>query len=88
MFPLFPALDRGLHVMATKPMVQTQKQTFFSFTKNTPKKACPFRDVHLHQVKTLKEHQLLVEKAKAKNVLLQIEVLIKISSFVIFIIII
>merc|ERR1712037_435456 len=39
------ALDRGLHVMATKPMV-----------------------------KTLKEHQLLVEKAKAKNVLLQIEV--------------
>jgi len=39
------ALDRGLHVMATKPMV-----------------------------KTLKEHQFLVEKAKAKNVLLQIEV--------------
>ena len=39
------ALDRGLHVMATKPMV-----------------------------KTLKEHQLLVEKAKEKNVLLQIEV--------------
>ena len=31
------------------------------------------------QVKTLKEHQLLVEKAKAKNVLLQIEVLIKFS---------
>ena len=39
------ALERGLHVMATKPVV-----------------------------KTLKEHQKLVEKAKAKNVLLQIEV--------------
>jgi len=39
------ALDHGLHVMATKPMV-----------------------------KTLKEHQSLVEKAKQKNVLLQIEV--------------
>lgn len=39
------ALDRGLHVMATKPMV-----------------------------KTLKEHQFLVQKAKEKNVLLQIEV--------------
>ena len=39
------ALERGLHVMATKPVV-----------------------------KTLKEHQQLVEKAKAKNVLLQIEV--------------
>jgi len=39
------ALDHGLHVMATKPMV-----------------------------KTLKEHQFLVNKAKEKNVLLQIEV--------------
>ena len=39
------ALERGLHVMATKPMV-----------------------------KTLKEHQLLVKKARDKNVLLQIEV--------------
>ena len=39
------ALDHGLHVMATKPMV-----------------------------KTLKEHQFLVDKAKEKNVLLQIEV--------------
>jgi len=39
------ALDRGLHVMATKPMV-----------------------------KTLKEHQYLVDKAKKNNVLLQIEV--------------
>merc|ERR1711892_1217588 len=39
------ALDKGLHVMATKPMV-----------------------------KTLKEHQYLVDKAKEKNVLLQIEV--------------
>ena len=42
---ILAALERGLHVMATKPMV-----------------------------KTLKEHQLLVEKAKEKNVLLQIEV--------------
>ena len=42
---ILAALDRGLHVMATKPMV-----------------------------KTLKEHQLLVEKAREKNVLLQIEV--------------
>ena len=39
------ALERGLHVMATKPMV-----------------------------KTLKEHQALVKKARDKNVLLQIEV--------------
>ena len=42
---ILAALERGLHVMATKPMV-----------------------------KTLREHQLLVEKAKEKNVLLQIEV--------------
>ena len=42
---LYLHLDRGLHVMATKPMV-----------------------------KTLKEHQFLVQKAKEKNVLLQIEV--------------
>jgi D-galacturonate reductase len=45
---IMAALDRGLHVMATKPMV-----------------------------KTLKEHQLLVEKARAKGVLLQIEVILK-----------
>ena len=42
---ILAALERGLHVMATKPMV-----------------------------KTLKEHQLLVQKAKEKGVLLQIEV--------------
>ena len=42
---LYLHLGRGLHVMATKPMV-----------------------------KTLKEHQFLVQKAKEKNVLLQIEV--------------
>ena len=39
------ALEKGLHVMATKPMV-----------------------------KSLAEHQKLVELAKQKNVLLQIEV--------------
>lgn len=42
---ILAALEKGLHVMATKPMV-----------------------------KSLKEHQQLVEKAKEKNVLLQIEV--------------
>jgi len=45
-FPIIlAALEHGLHVMATKPMV-----------------------------KSLKEHQLLVEKAREKGVLLQIEV--------------
>ena len=42
---ILAALERGLHVMATKPMV-----------------------------KTLAQHQQLVEKAREKNVLLQIEV--------------
>ena len=42
---ILAALEKGLHVMATKPVV-----------------------------KTLKEHQILVEKAKEKNVLLQMEV--------------
>ena len=42
---ILAALEAGLHVMATKPMV-----------------------------KTLAQHQALVEKAKEKNVLLQIEV--------------
>ena len=42
---ILAALEAGLHVMATKPMV-----------------------------KTLAQHQTLVEKAREKNVLLQIEV--------------
>ena len=42
---ILAALEAGLHVMATKPMV-----------------------------KTLAQHQALVEKAREKNVLLQIEV--------------
>ena len=61
-------MDRGLHVMATKPMVFL-KNIDFSYLW-----LVWLASTHCGQVKTLKEHQLLVEKAKAKNVLLQIEV--------------
>ena len=54
--------------MATKPMVFL-KNIDFSYLW-----LVILASTHCGQVKTLKEHQLLVEKAKAKNVLLQIEV--------------
>ena len=54
--------------MATKPMVFLKNIDFSYLWLVWP------ASTHCGQVKTLKEHQLLVEKAKAKNVLLQIEV--------------
>ena len=54
--------------MATKPMVFLKNIDFSYLWLVWP------ASTHCDQVKTLKEHQLLVEKAKAKNVLLQIEV--------------
>ena len=54
--------------MATKPMVFLKNIDFSYLWSVWP------ASTHCGQVKTLKEHQLLVEKAKAKNVLLQIEV--------------